>query len=33
MALMVSMPPLACAGLSADMGTREPRRSIDSHSP
>src|SRR5947208_6088549 len=29
MALMASIPPLACAGLSADMGTREPRRTID----
>src|SRR5216684_1931267 len=33
MALTVFMPPLACAGLSGDMGARDPRRSIDPHSP
>src|SRR6202171_3028240 len=29
MAQMVSMPPLACAGLSEDTGTREPRLTIN----
>src|ERR1700731_2661670 len=28
MVQMVSMPPLACAGLSGDTGVREPRRNI-----